>query len=171
VVGLMALSPHGSTAVARNAAQSAPGHGSSAFPASASAFARQDLPASYIGLYVQSGRRYGLSGAILAAVGRVESDHGQSPLPGVSTGANGAGAGGPAQFLPGTWQRYGMDADGHGTANRYDPADAIPAMAAYLRASGAPESWHHALFTYNHSASYVRAVLGLSRRYDPSATA
>jgi hypothetical protein len=39
------------------------------------------------------------------------------------------------------------------------------AMAAYLRAAGAPEDWPEALYTYNHLESYVISVLDLSRRY------
>ena len=74
------------------------------------------------------------------------------------------GAAGPAQFLTSTWQRFGVDADGRATISPYDPADAITAMAAYLKASGAPEDWTQALYTYNSSA-YVDAVLGLSRRF------
>ena len=75
------------------------------------------------------------------------------------------GAAGPAQFLASTWARYGVDADGQGTISPYDPADAITAMAAYLKASGAPEDWGAALFAYNHSTAYVADVLALSRRY------
>jgi membrane-bound lytic murein transglycosylase B len=46
----------------------------------------------------------------------------------------------------------------------YDPADAITAMAAYLKASGAPDDWRGALFTYNHSQPYVDSVLALARQ-------
>lgn len=56
--------------------------------------------------------------------------------------------------------------DGHRRilGNRYDPADAIPSMAAYLKASGAPANWPAALYAYNHSYTYVANVLRLSRR-------
>ena len=47
----------------------------------------------------------------------------------------------------------------------YDAADAIPAMASYLRASGAPEDWRGALRTYNNSAVYASAVERLAARY------
>jgi len=30
-----------------------------------------------------------------------------------------------------------------------DPEDAIPAAARYFKASGAPEDWYAALYTYN----------------------
>jgi hypothetical protein len=136
-------------------------------PKSASPYARRDIPARYFGLYVQAARRYHLDWATLAAVGQVESNHGRSPFPGVRTGTNRDGAAGPAQFLARTWARYAIDANDDGSISPYDPADAIWAMAAYLRASGAPDNWPRALFTYNHSEPYVVSVLALSRRYEP----
>jgi hypothetical protein len=38
-------------------------------------------------------------------------------------------------------------------------------MAAYLKASGAPEDWRGALYTYNQSEQYVGSVLALSRQF------
>ena len=130
-----------------------------------SAFARRTIPAAYLHEYWRAAEEYGLNWAKLAAVGQIESDQGRSAAAGVSQGTNYAGAAGPAQFLGTTWARYGVDADGRGAINPYDPADAITAMAAYLKASGAPEHWRVALFAYNHSTGYVDAVLSLSRLY------
>jgi len=130
-----------------------------------SAYALRTVPAAYLHDYWKVADEYGLDWTKLAAVGQIESDQGRSRTPGVSQGTNPAGAAGPAQFLGPTWARYGVDADGRGTINPYDPADAITAMAAYLKASGAPQDWRTALFTYNHSMAYVNAVLALSRRY------
>ena len=45
------------------------------------------------------------------------------------------------QFLPPTWDAYGVDGNGDGRKNRYDPRDAIPGAANYLKASGAPGDW------------------------------
>jgi membrane-bound lytic murein transglycosylase B len=56
------------------------------------------------------------------------------------------------QFLPSTWREYGMGGDID------DPHDAILAAANYLRRAGAPDDLNGALFTYNHSTSYVRAI-------------
>lgn len=42
-----------------------------------------------------------------------------------------AGAQGIAQFMPGTWATHGVDANGDGTANVFDPEDAIPSAAIY----------------------------------------
>lgn len=57
-----------------------------------------DIPAPYLTLYRRAAdhaRTTGCTGidwALLAAVGKVETDHGRSPLPGVSSGENEAGA-------------------------------------------------------------------------------
>ena len=66
---------------------------------------------------------------------------------------------------PSTWDTYGTDGDGDGRASPYDPADAIPAAARYLRASGAPEDYHAAIFAYNHADSYVAQVLAKANQY------
>lgn len=119
-----------------------------------------DIPPPYLSLYTEAARRYSLDWAILAAVGKVECDHGRDRDPScTSEGAvNRAGAGGPAQFLSSTWRAFGVDGDGDGIANRWDPADAIFSMAHYLRACGARKSYRRALFSYNHSWSYVANV-------------
>lgn len=119
-----------------------------------------DIPPLYLSLYTAAARRYELDWAILAAVGKVECDHGRDADPSCTrAGAvNRAGAGGPAQFLAATWQAFGVDGDGDGVANRWDPADAIFSMANYLRASGARRDYGRALFAYNHSSSYAAEV-------------
>jgi membrane-bound lytic murein transglycosylase B len=119
-------------------------------------------------LYLRAGRQYGLAWAELAAIGQLESDQGRSMMPGVSRATNRHGAAGPAQFVSPTWARYGVDGNGDGKISPYDPSDAIPSMAAYLKASGAPADWAGAIYAYNHSLSYVAAVLSLTHRFDPS---
>jgi hypothetical protein len=110
-------------------------------------------------LYRAAGRTYGLDWAMLAAVGKTESDHGRSSAAGVRTGRNARVRFGPAQFLLPTWERFGVDANANGIRGPYEPADAIAAMASYLRAEGAPEDWPRALFTYNRDPSYVESIL------------
>jgi hypothetical protein len=129
-----------------------------------SPYAIQTIPAAYLHIYWRVGEEYGLDWTKLAAVGRIESDHGRLPAPGVVSGTNRAGAAGPAQFTASTWARFGVDASGHGVINPYDPLDAITAMAAYLKASGAPQHWRRALYAYNHSMTYVGSVMSLSHR-------
>jgi hypothetical protein len=141
-------------------------------PAPPSPAARADIPMTYLQLYRQAARRCpGLSWAVLAAVGKVESDHGRTPLPGVRSGWNAAGAAGPMQFGIGVgragnaWARYGADFDHDGRRSVYDPGDAIPAAARYLCAAGAPRRLDRALYAYNHSWAYVANVKDLAARY------
>jgi len=124
-----------------------------------------DIPASYLRLYRQAGARYGVPWPVLAAIGKVESDHGRTHLPGVRSGSNWAGACGPMQIgcVPGSkagnsWARYG-----HGRP--HDPAQAIPAAARYLVDHRAHRNLDQAIFAYNHSRSYVARVKQLARRY------
>jgi hypothetical protein len=134
--------------------------------------ATADIPASYLRLYRSAARRCrGLSWAVLAAVGKVESDHGRARLLGVRSGWNRAGAAGPMQFGVGVgragnaWARFGRDFDRDGHTKVYDPGDAIPAAAGYLCAHGAPRRLDAALYAYNHSWAYVAKVKQLARSY------
>jgi peptidoglycan DL-endopeptidase CwlO len=124
-----------------------------------------DIPATYLRLYRAAGARYRIPWSVLAAIGKVESDHGRVQLPGVRSGSNWAGACGPMQIgcVPGSkagdsWARYG-----HGRP--HDPAQAIPAAARYLVDHGARRNLDRALFAYNRSRSYVARVKQLARRY------
>jgi cell wall-associated NlpC family hydrolase len=129
--------------------------------ASPSEIAATTIPPKYLALYLQAGVESGVPWQLLAAVGKVECDHGQSPDPSCAQAGveNNAGAGGPMQFLAATWVTYGLDADGDGVADRWDPADAIFSAANYLKASGAPTNDEAALFAYNHSQTYADEVL------------
>ena len=124
-----------------------------------------DIPASYLRLYRQAGARYRVPWPVLAAIGKVESDHGRTCLPGVRSGSNWAGACGPMQIgcVPhskagNSWARYGR-------GRPHDPAAAIPAAARYLVDHGARRDLDRALFAYNHSRAYVAKVKQLARRY------
>jgi hypothetical protein len=136
-----------------------------------SPYAMQTIPLRYLKMYVKVGHEYGLDWTMLAAVGQIESESGTSQLAGVASGTNAAGAAGPAQFEAVTWQRFGVDADGRGQISPYDPLDAITSMAAYLKASGAPQNWNQALLTYNHSQRYANSVIALARRFDATGAA
>src|ERR1039458_8283218 len=162
---------------AASACQAAP-------PASPAAAA---IPAAYLADYHKAGTQYGIPWTVLAGIGEVESDHGRSGAPGVHAGANPAGAAGPMQFGIGglagnTWGGapvhpasehtggYGTDGDRDGIVDVYDPGDAIPSPASFLKANGAPASIQAALFAYNHSDGYVTDVLDQAARYAAGGT-
>src|SRR3954468_5951213 len=121
--------------------------------AAPSGLARSEIPPVNLRLYQEMGERYGLDPWILAGIGYVETQHGQSGAPGVHSGRNAFGCcAGPMQIsLDGTWQRFRVDGDGDGRTSVYAPADAIATAAHYLRAAGAPADYHAALFAYNHA--------------------
>jgi Transglycosylase SLT domain len=115
--------------------------------------AAEPLPADVLlGHYRQAQRRFGVGWHVLAAVNFVESGFGRI------RSSSWAGAVGPMQFLPATWRAYGLGGDVQ------KPRDAILGAANYLRASGAPRDYRRALYAYNHSRSYVEAVLRYAER-------
>jgi len=132
--------------------------------------ALSDIPPAYLALYMSVARTCpGLPWGVLAGIGEVESEHGQSNAPGVHSGANYAGAEGPMQFEPATFAQYAVDGNHDGQLSPYDPADAIYSAAAMLcangAASGAATGIRQAVFAYNHSQTYVDDVLGWAARY------
>jgi peptidoglycan DL-endopeptidase CwlO len=157
-----------------------PGQGSGTQPPASSA--ANSIPANYLSLFKSIGAQYRVPWVILAGIGKVESDDGQTTLPGVHSGANAFGAAGPMQIGIGgaagnTWggapvhsasQRVSgvaTDANGDGTASVYDPADAISGAARYLLEHGVLTDVSGAIFAYNHLDSYVQAVLGWASTY------
>jgi membrane-bound lytic murein transglycosylase B len=102
--------------------------------------------------YAAAQRRFGIGWSILASVNFVESAFGRI------RSASQAGARGPMQFLPSTWRAFGMG----GSID--DPRDAILAAANLLRHNGAPRHLDRALFAYNHSTAYVRAIRRFAAR-------
>src|SRR6266508_1118311 len=107
----------------------------------ASPTALRDVPSGYLATYVVAARNLAkdcpkLTWQVLAGIGKVETNHGRSQLPGVHSGLNSAGCcAGPMQFNltngpPSTW-----DAFGNG-GNPCAPSDAIPAAARKLCANG-----------------------------------
>ena len=166
----------GKHAVASASAAGSAGTISTIAQPAASTAGRNGIPASYLTLYQEVGRSYGVPWVILAGIGKVESDNGQSSLPGVRSGQNGFGAAGPMQIGIGgasgnTWggapvhpaseqvSGVAIDANGDGVASVYEPADAIAGAARYLLQNGVLTNVSGAVFAYNHLESYVQAVL------------
>lgn len=131
----------------------------------AKATTQGDIPGDYQTLYQAAPLCSGLSWQVLAAVGKIETDHGRSSLPGVHSGKNSAKAMGPMQFLGPTFAGVRKRHPDVG-ANIYDPAHAIPAAAYKLCDDGGNKNnIRKALFAYNHSTQYVNDVLAQARKY------
>ena len=122
-------------------------------------------PATYIDLFKASSAQYcpGLSWTVLAAIGQIESNDGQN------MGPSSAGALGPMQFLPSTWQKWGIVAFGQtGPPDIMNPYDAVASAARMLCADGAARggsALYNAVYDYNHADWYVREVLALAAKY------
>ena len=112
---------------------------------------RAEAPERLLAYYRRAQQRFGVRWSLLAAVNYVESAFGRLRNESVS------GARGPMQFMPATWRAYGLGGDVH------DPRDAILGAANYLHANGAPGNETRALYHYNPSRLYVRAVLRFAR--------
>jgi murein DD-endopeptidase MepM/ murein hydrolase activator NlpD len=107
-------------------------------------------------LWREAGAAYGIPWPLLGAINSVESNMGQN------MGPSYAGAVGWMQFLPSTWDRWGLDADGDGVADPWDPDDAVYGAARYLAAADAHEDLRRAVYAYNHSYAYVDRVMSLA---------
>ena len=146
------------------------GGGAGNLPGLPTAIAGADIPADYLTWYISAAQTCpGLPWPVLAGIGKVESDHGRSALPGVHSGANAAGAEGPMQFLPRTFGEFAVNADPGQPLSPYDPADAIYTAARMLCADGArggsTAGIKQAILAYNHATWYVREVMSWACKY------
>ena len=154
----------------------------------ASSFAMSDIPRRYLVFYGDAASACrGLTWQVLAAIGKVETNHGRSSAPGVRSGVNRFGCcAGPMQFnirngSPSTWDTWGTGV----VAQVYDPAHAIPAAARKLCADGLARpqqirtdpcpnvvgsaALHTAIKRYNNACWYVHEVVTLAGRYTSTA--
>jgi murein DD-endopeptidase MepM/ murein hydrolase activator NlpD len=111
-------------------------------------------------IWQAAGQAYGVPWSVLAAINKVESNFGQN------MGPSSAGAIGWMQFMPDTWARWGVDANGDGVADPWNAEDAIYSAARYLAATGAATDINSAVFSYNHAQWYVNEVLQLAQQYE-----
>ncbi len=110
-------------------------------------------PPFLLPIYLAAAERNAVPWQVLAAINEVESNYGYD------LGVSSAGAEGWMQFMPEEWSAYGVDANGAGVRDPYNPADAIFAAARYLHAAGAAHDLRAAIYAYNHSSGYVESVL------------
>jgi membrane-bound lytic murein transglycosylase B len=127
-------------------------------PAVAAALRDAGLKPDYAGLYIWVQAKTGTPWQMLAAVHEVET--GQS---GSTTRSSGAGATGPMQFMPATFNTYALDGNGDGINDVHNLQDAVLTAGRYLAASGASSGYYQkALYNYNHSWAYVSKVSGIA---------
>lgn len=112
-------------------------------------------PSQFIPIYKAAEREYGVDWEILASIHYHESTYSTFPTGGVSS----AGAQGPMQFMPATWDMYGVDATGTGKADIWNDIDAIHSAANYLKASGYHRNIRSAIFAYNRADWYVNMIV------------
>jgi murein DD-endopeptidase MepM/ murein hydrolase activator NlpD len=117
------------------------------------------IPPFLLPIYQACGTQYGVPWEVLASINRIETAFGTNLN--VST----AGALGWMQFMPATWDMYGVDANNDGRKDPYNPVDAICAAARYLKAAGAEDDLYQAIFAYNHADWYVDEVLLYAKQY------
>ena len=117
------------------------------------------IPPFLLPIYQACGTQYGVPWEVLASINRIETAFG------TNLNVSSAGALGWMQFIPSSWEAYGVDANNDGRKDPYNPVDAICAAANYLDAAGAQEDLARAIFAYNHADWYVDEVLLYARQY------
>jgi murein DD-endopeptidase MepM/ murein hydrolase activator NlpD len=118
-----------------------------------------EIPPFLLPIYQACGTEYGIPWEVLASINKIETGFG------TNLNLSSAGAVGWMQFLPSSWEMYGVDANGDGRKDPYNPVDAICAAAGYLKAAGGNKDLYNAIFAYNHADWYVQEVLLYARAY------
>jgi murein DD-endopeptidase MepM/ murein hydrolase activator NlpD len=118
-----------------------------------------EIPPFLLPIYQACGTEYGIPWEVLASINKIETAFG------TNLNVSSAGAVGWMQFLPSTWEAYGVDANGDGRKDPYNPVDAICAAGNYLKASGGAGDLYNAILAYNHADWYVEEVLLYAKAY------
>jgi len=161
--------------------------------ADASAAALSDIPRDAFDAYQEAAEAWTIDWAILAAIGKVECDHGRAQLPGCNPPdtINTAGARGYMQFIGSTWRTtlgqheleprgsppaedgggYATDGDRDGDADPWSWPDATHSAARYLTANNIDADPERAIWQYNHDDHYVEQVLEVAAGYRAWGTA
>lgn len=160
--------------------------------AAASAAALSDIPSDALAAYRQAAAAWSMDWAVLAAIGKVECDHGRAQLAGCNPPdtINTAGARGYMQFIGSTWRTslgqheleprssppaedgggYSTDGDRDGDADPWSWPDATHSAARYLTANHIDADPERAIWQYNHDDGYVDQVLQIAASYRASST-
>lgn len=122
------------------------------------------IPEDFLAAYQAVSKATGLPWALLAGIGWEETKHYASAY----TGGSSAGAQGPMQFMPATFNAYSIDGNGDGTNDILNYKDAIASAANYLIANGvltSTDGVHKAIWNYNHAEWYINDVLTWAHQY------
>ncbi|MEU3634096.1 bifunctional lytic transglycosylase/C40 family peptidase [Streptomyces fradiae] len=119
------------------------------------------VPAEYRTLIEEAGKTCPeVSPNLLAAL--LQQESGFNPKARSPVGAQGI-----AQFMPSTWEKHGIDGNGDGRRDVWDPEDAIPSSAKYLCSLAADvkdvpgDRQHNMLAAYNAGPGAVRKYGGV----------
>jgi murein DD-endopeptidase MepM/ murein hydrolase activator NlpD len=118
-----------------------------------------EIPPFLLPIYQACGTEYSIPWQVLASINRIETNFGRN------LNVSSAGAMGWMQFIPSSWDAYGVDANEDDRKDPYNPVDAICAAARYLKAAGAERDLRDAIFAYNHADWYVDEVLLYANQY------
>ena len=118
-----------------------------------------EIPPFLLPIYQACGTEYGIPWEVLASINKIETAFG------TNLNVSSAGAVGWMQFLPSSWEAYGVDANGDGRKDPYNPVDAICAAASYLKVAGGTHDLYDAILAYNHADWYAQEVLLYARAY------
>jgi murein DD-endopeptidase MepM/ murein hydrolase activator NlpD len=118
-----------------------------------------EIPPFLLPIYQACGTEYSIPWQVLASINRIETNFGRN------LNVSSAGAMGWMQFIPSSWEAYGVDANEDGRKDPYNPVDAICAAGRYLKAAGAENNLRDAIFAYNHADWYVDEVLLYANQY------
>jgi hypothetical protein len=118
-----------------------------------------EIPPFLLPIYQACGTEYGIPWEVLASINKIETGFG------TNLNVSSAGAVGWMQFLPSSWETYGLDANGDGRKDPYNPVDAICAAAHYLKVAGGQKDLYDAILAYNHADWYAQEVLTYARAY------
>lgn len=98
----------------------------------------------------------------LLALSRIDSTFDVSEIKGSYAGAFGI-----SQFIPDSYIRWAVDGNDDGIINLFELEDAVHSASNYLKEHGwtdKPQDQYDALWGYNHSNAYVRAIQKLASK-------
>jgi len=122
------------------------------------------VPQPYASIFDGAAKKYDIPAALLAAIFSCGEHAGSWPDYNGPWGTSSAGAQGPFQFMPATWNQYGVDGNNDGIKDVQNIYDASFGAANYLSANikssegSFEEKIKKAIYAYNHAQWYVDQV-------------